>query len=577
MLTTLLLVGGSSSYLWAPSTRAALPCRYGRGPMALAEPMAPMAPAAPAIERLDVLGAKTAALSTKVLAGGDAAAQVAELARNQPTRLIRKAQLLAGSAAVTEAGSGVFPAEGGFESSPQTSPLDPSESTPPERLQGKLFTKFQRSYSFPDSVQPEIRQLQPEARDARSDARSEARSEARAAELERAQELRARMQQRAIQLATPPTQNPEAAAKAAALKEAQKEARAQEKEAQKAARALERQVRTEQTMLQRAASPRAAPPPSAAAESLSRDDGTGATAMEGAAAASVAAALLERLRLSTQDGVGISPEWLLGALGATLLLGRESQRQALIDEATEVIQQELVVEQSKLAAEMAARSNLEAELANATAALQEAAAVERTIRQAAADAAAIAAAAREPFAAVEGEEEREVRRLEEAAVARKLETEAALEKVIALARPTSERLQQIESELKPLAIKVERADREGGMAQLSTVGARLKVTQLEYERVSELERLKQLSARQKQLDEQSDAEALQIELQIQKARLTAATQREELRTAERLQTIASASVAAKVLAPIVEALERAASHTPSAEKPADAESSGESS
>ena len=115
------------------------------------------------------------------------------------------------------------------------------------------------------------------------------------------------------------------------------------------------------------------------------------------------------------------------------------------------------------------------------------------------------------------------------------------------------------------------------MAQLSTVGARLKVTQLEYERVSELERLKQLSARQKQLDEQSDAEALQIELQIQKARLTAATQREELRTAERLQTIASASVAAKVLAPIVEALERAASHTPSAEKPADAESSGESS
>ena len=573
MLTTLLLVGGSSSYLWAPSTRAALPCRYGRGPMALAEPMAPMAPAAPAIERLDVLGAKTAALSTKVLAGGDAAAQVAELARNQPTRLIRKAQLLAGSAAVTEAGSGVFPAEGGFESSPQTSPLDPSESTPPERLQGKLFTKFQRSYSFPDSVQPEIRQLQPEARDARS----EARSEARAAELERAQELRARMQQRAIQLATPPTQNPEAAAKAAALKEAQKEARAQEKEAQKAARALERQVRTDQTMLQRAASPRAAPPPSAAAESLSRDDGTGATAMEGAAAASVAAALLERLRLSTQDGVGISPEWLLGALGATLLIGRESQRQALIDEATEVIQQELVVEQSKLAAEMAARSNLEAELANATAALQEAAAVERTIRQAAADAAAIAAAAREPFAAVEGEEEREVRRLEEAAVARKLETEAALEKVIALARPTSERLQQIESELKPLAVKVERADREGGMAQLSTVGARLKVTQLEYERVNELERLKRLSARQKQLDEQSDAEALQIELQIQKARLSAATQREELRTAERLQTIASASVAAKVLAPIVEALERAASHTPSAEKPADAESSGESS
>lgn len=574
MLTTLLLVGGSSSYLWAPSTRAALPCRYGRGPMALAEPMAPMAPAAPAIERLDVLGAKTAALSTKVLAGGDAAAQVAELARNQPTRLIRKAQLLAGSAAVTEAGSGVFPAEGGFESSPQTSPLDPSESTPPERLQGKLFTKFQRSYSFPDSVQPEIRQLQPEARDARS----EARSEARAAELERAQELRARMQQRAIQLATPPTtQNPEAAAKAAALKEAQKEARAQEKEAQKAARALERQVRTDQTMLQRAASPRAAPPPSAAAESLSRDDGTGATAMEGAAAASVAAALLERLRLSTQDGVGISPEWLLGALGATLLIGRESQRQALIDEATEVIQQELVVEQSKLAAEMAARSNLEAELANATAALQEAAAVERTIRQAAADAAAIAAAAREPLAALEGEEEREVRRLEEAAVARKLETEAALEKVIALARPTSERLQQIESELKPLAVKVERADREGGMAQLSTVGARLKVTQLEYERVNELERLKRLSARQKQLDEQSDAEALQIELQIQKARLSAATQREELRTAERLQTIASASVAAKVLAPIVEALERAASHTPSAEKPADAESSGESS
>ena len=574
MLTTLLLVGGSSSYLWAPSTRAALPCRYGRGPMALAEPMAPMAPAAPAIERLDVLGAKTAALSTKVLAGGDAAAQVAELARNQPTRLIRKAQLLAGSAAVTEAGSGVFPAEGGFESSPQTSPLDPSESTPPERLQGKLFTKFQRSYSFPDSVQPEIRQLQPEARDARS----EARSEARAAELERAQELRARMQQRAIQLATPPTtQNPEAAAKAAALKEAQKEARAQEKEAQKAARALERQVRTDQTMLQRAASPRAAPPPSAAAESLSRDDGTGATAMEGAAAASVAAALLERLRLSTQDGVGISPEWLLGALGATLLIGRESQRQALIDEATEVIQQELVVEQSKLAAEMAARSNLEAELANATAALQEAAAVERTIRQAAADAAAIAAAAREPLAAVKGEEEREVRRLEEAAVARKLETEAALEKVIALARPTSERLQQIESELKPLAVKVERADREGGMAQLSTVGARLKVTQLEYERVNELERLKRLSARQKQLDEQSDAEALQIELQIQKARLSAATQREELRTAERLQTIASASVAAKVLAPIVEALERAASHTPSAEKPADAESSGESS
>ena len=573
MLTTLLLVGGSSSYLWAPSTRAALPCRYGRGPMALAEPMAPMAPAAPAIERLDVLGAKTAALSTKVLAGGDSAAQVAELARNQPTRLIRKAQLLAGSAAVTEAGSGVFPAEGGFEWSPQTSPLDPSESTPPERLQGKLFTKFQRSYSFPDSVQPEIRQLQPEA----PEARSEARSEARAAELERAQELRARMQQRAIQLATPPTQNPEAAAKAAALKEAQKEARAQEKEAQKAARALERQARTEQTMLQRAASPRAAPPPSAAAESLSRDDGTVATAMEGAAAASVAAALLERLRVSTEDGVGVSPEWLLGALGATLLLGRESQRQALIDEATEVIQQELVVEQSKLAAEMAARSNLEAELANATAALQEAAAVERTIRQAAADAAAIAAAAREPLAAVEGAEEREVRRLEEAAVARKLETEAALEKVIALARPTSERLQQIESELKPLAVKVERADREGGMAQLSTVGARLKVTQLEYERVNELERLKQLSATQKQLDEQSDAEALQIELQIQKARQTAATQREELRTAERLQTIASASVAAKVLAPIVEALERAASHTPSAEKPADAESSGESS